>query len=70
MNELTRIRLRTLGWFALFPVTLVGLFPWWLHKRFEGPFVWDGTLGSPGDCPGTASLFPQSADRKRETVPN
>jgi protein-S-isoprenylcysteine O-methyltransferase Ste14 len=44
MTELTRIRLRTLGWFVLFPVTFMGLLPWWLHQRFEGPFAWDGTL--------------------------
>jgi len=45
MKELTRIRLRTLGWFVLFPVTLLGLFPWWLHEWLEGPLVWEGTVG-------------------------
>lgn len=36
------IRLRTLAWFLLFPVTFLGWVPWWLHRRFEGPFGWDG----------------------------
>lgn len=44
MKELTRIQLRTLGWLMLFPGTLMGLLPWWLHERFEGPFVWEGTV--------------------------
>lgn len=42
MTELARIRWRTLGWFVLFPVTLLGVVPWWLHARLEGPFVWEG----------------------------
>src|SRR3990167_6643846 len=45
MKELTRIRLRTLAWFVLFPVTFVGVAPGWLHQRVEGPFAWEGTGG-------------------------
>jgi protein-S-isoprenylcysteine O-methyltransferase Ste14 len=44
MTELTTIRLRTLGWFALFPGVFIGLVPWWLHHRVEGAFVWDGSV--------------------------
>jgi len=42
MKELARIRLRTLAWCLLFPAVFVGVIPWWLHQRFEGPFVWEG----------------------------
>jgi protein-S-isoprenylcysteine O-methyltransferase Ste14 len=44
MAELTRIRLRTLGWFLVFPVSFIGLLPWWLHRHFEGPFIWKNDL--------------------------
>lgn len=44
MKELARIRVRTLGWFLLFPVMLIGVLPWWLHTRFEGPLMWEGTV--------------------------
>ena len=40
MTELSRVRLRTFGWFMTLPVTFLGLMPWWLHRRLEGPFVW------------------------------
>lgn len=45
MRELTKVRWRTLGWFVLLPVPLAGLIPWSLHRRFEGPLAWQGTLG-------------------------
>ena len=44
MTELAQIRLRTLGWFLLFPVAFLGWVPWWLHHRFEGSFRWEGDL--------------------------
>ena len=44
MAELTRIRLRTLGWFLLLPGTFMGFIPWWLRQWFEGPFTWKGNV--------------------------
>ena len=44
MTELTRIRLRTLGWFLLFPLPFIGILPWWLHQRVEGPCIFGGRL--------------------------
>lgn len=44
MSELTRIRLRTIGWVLLFPLPFAGVLPWWLHRRFEGPWVWHHSL--------------------------
>jgi len=44
MTELARIRLRTLCWFVLFPLTLIGVVPWGLHQRFEGSWLWTGSL--------------------------
>ena len=43
MSELTKIRLKTLGWFILFPVPFIGIVPWRLHRCLEGPFLWAGT---------------------------
>jgi len=43
-GELLSIRLRTLVWFLLFPLTFIGFLPGWLHQRFEGPFVWKGIV--------------------------
>lgn len=43
MQELTRIRLRTLLWLIL-PVTVVVVIPLWIYHRFEGPWCWDGNL--------------------------
>ena len=42
MNELARIRLKTLGWFVALPLLFVGAVPWWIHTRCEGPFAWEG----------------------------
>ncbi|MBI2495921.1 MAG: isoprenylcysteine carboxylmethyltransferase family protein [Candidatus Omnitrophica bacterium] len=42
MTELSRIRLKTLGWFILFPLPFIGIVPWWLHGHLEGPFRWEG----------------------------
>ena len=42
MTELAHIRLRTLGWFLAFPLAFFGLLPWWLHRHFEGLFLWQG----------------------------
>jgi len=44
MTELIRVRLRTLVWFILFPLPFIGLIPWWLHRRFEGPSIWHSSL--------------------------
>lgn len=44
MTELARVRLRTLGWFLLFPLTFIGWLPWGLSRHVDGPFVWLGTL--------------------------
>jgi protein-S-isoprenylcysteine O-methyltransferase Ste14 len=44
MTELTTIRLRTLVWFLLLPLPIMGLIPWWLHRQFDGPAGWTGHL--------------------------
>lgn len=44
MTDLTRIRLRTFGWFVFLPLTFIGFLPWWLHRRFEDAFLWQGDL--------------------------
>lgn len=45
MTELTPIWLRALGWLLLLPIPLVGILPWWLHRRLEGPLVFSGHWG-------------------------
>lgn len=40
--------MRTLGWFLLFPLPLIGILPWWLHRRLEGPFSFEWRLGQWG----------------------
>ena len=44
MTELARIRLRTAAWFLFLPATFLGVVPWWLHRRLEEPFIWNGSL--------------------------
>lgn len=39
---MTQIRLRTLGWFVLIIIPCIGVAPWWLHRRFEGPVAFRG----------------------------
>lgn len=43
MRALATIRLRTLGWFVLLPLTFMGWVPWWLHRQCEGAFHWSAT---------------------------
>ena len=45
MTERTPIWLRALGWLLLLPIPLVGILPWWLHRRLEGPLVFSGHWG-------------------------
>ena len=44
MTELTTIRLRTVVWFLLFPLSFIGLIPWWLHRQFDGSAIWHNGL--------------------------
>lgn len=44
MTDLTRIRLKTFGWFLCFPVLFIVAIPWWLTRRVDGQLVWRGGL--------------------------
>ena len=44
MTQLAWIRLKTLVWFLCFPVTFIGVIPWWLNQRLDGWFIWSGGL--------------------------
>ena len=44
MDDVTRVRLRTLLWGLLvLPLGLV-ILPGWMHRRFEAPSAWEATL--------------------------